>query len=453
MIALNQEKFNHILDTHIRKYTQPNKIWVAYSGGIDSHVVLHLAIRFAYQRGIPIAAIHIHHGLSPNADAWRAHCEETCRILACVLVTKVVTVSRDSRKSLEAEARQTRYMAFQTLVSYEDWLFTGHHGDDQIESILLQWKRGSGPAGLAGMGAISQRFNMTIVRPLLGFSRMVLINYAKTHELVWVEDESNQDKVFERNFLRHEVLPKLIQRWPHLVETVQRSSELCQESEIALEHLCTPLLIQAMNEQDGLKVSILETYPSAVRHQLLRRWLSRFIAPLPSYKILHNIWKEVAKARVDANPQLSLQFGQVRRYQNVLYWVEPIKLPHQIDWPFEQTTLIIQGTGLFNKYMQNSQQNNVDGTQVYHIKALNDSQPWSIRFQANVSRLHLSNRSGSRTIKKLFQEIKIPPWKRSQIPMLYWGEQLILIVGIGIVEKFAWDNETSSRLTIIWQPK
>jgi tRNA(Ile)-lysidine synthetase-like protein len=202
---------------------------VAFSGGLDSTVLLVLAARFARAHGLALNALHVHHGLSPHADDWVAHCEGVCRQLAVPLIVERVQLCRGNGESLEAQARAARYERLAAHLGEGEWLLTAHHQDDQLETLLLALKRGAGLRGLAGMVASQPFAAGHLLRPLLDMSRAELAEAAQSLPYGWVEDESNEDPSYDRNFLRQQIIPLLKDRWPAMARTTARTMALCAE--------------------------------------------------------------------------------------------------------------------------------------------------------------------------------------------------------------------------------
>ena len=213
------------------------RLLVAFSGGLDSSVLLHALAALRRQRpALQLRALHVHHGLSAFADRWVEHCRSRCADWQIPLTVTHVQV--DARQGgIEAAARAARYAAFSTALTEGEALLTAQHLDDQSETFLLALKRGSGPAGLSAMAARAALGEHLLLRPLLGCSRQTLESYAQRHALTWIDDDSNQDTRFDRNFLRLQVLPQLNQRWPHFASAVARSAGLCAEQEQLLDEL------------------------------------------------------------------------------------------------------------------------------------------------------------------------------------------------------------------------
>lgn len=218
-----------------RQLLTSRQILVAFSGGLDSTVLLHQLVQWRTENpGVTLRAIHVHHGLSANADAWVTHCENVCQQWQVPLVVERVQLAQEGL-GIEAQARQARYQAFARTLLPGEVLVTAQHLDDQCETFLLALKRGSGPAGLSAMAEVSEFAGTRLIRPLLARTRGELAQWALAHGLRWIEDESNQDDSYDRNFLRLRVVPLLQQRWPHFAEATARSAALCAEQESLLD--------------------------------------------------------------------------------------------------------------------------------------------------------------------------------------------------------------------------
>lgn len=216
--------------------TTANKLLIAFSGGLDSTALLSLIKKLSKKRPhLSLRAIHIHHGLSPNADAWTAHCQQLCKQFDIPLIIEKVKV--EMHDGIEAGAREARYQAILKHIQPDEYLVTAHHLNDQTETFFLALKRGAGLQGLGAMQKESQLFGMPILRPLLSFTRNELEDYIQQENLSWVEDESNQDNHYDRNFLRNQILPELRQRWGHFDHAVQRAAQHCFEQQQLINEL------------------------------------------------------------------------------------------------------------------------------------------------------------------------------------------------------------------------
>lgn len=402
-----------------------SKLLVGYSGGVDSSVLLHALVQLrAHSRpDLMIRAIHIHHGLSPHADEWAAHCQQQCQLWRVPFMMHQVELT--ARGNIEAQARDARYQAIKATLQADEVLCTAQHLDDQSETFLLALKRGSGPAGLAAMAKCTPFAHSQLLRPLLSISRTQIEAYAVNAQLQWVEDESNLDVHYDRNFLRLQILPRLNQRWPHFNQMVQRSSELCGEQQQLLEMLLSDELTHLINPQGGMTIAPLSLFPAIKRNALLRLWFKQQQLLMPSRTQLELIWQTVALAQTDAAPCFKLGPKQLRRYRGALY-VLPLTADLQSfcrTWSFSPLHLpdnIGYLTAEFNGEQANCR-----------LPALDEQV--SVRFTAQ-GHQSIVGRSGSRAIKKLWQELAIPPWQRHRIPLIFYNEQLICAVGVFVTE-------------------
>ncbi|MEJ8325314.1 tRNA lysidine(34) synthetase TilS [Kosakonia sacchari] len=420
--------------------TTSRQFLVAFSGGLDSTVLLHKLMLWRQQLPeLRLRAIHIHHGLSPHADAWAEHCEDICaRWQIPLSVVRVQVVNNG--EGIEAQARNARYQAFADALMPGEVLVTAQHLDDQCETFLLALKRGSGPAGLAAMPASMPFAGTQLIRPLLTQTRDELHQWALHHALSWIEDESNADASFDRNFLRLQVLPVLAARWPHFADAVARSAALCGEQEQLLDELLAEELDAATTAEGALELAPLYRLSDARRRALLRRWLAQRGAAMPSRAMLDRLWQEVALAREDASPCLRLGEFEVRRYQSSLWWIRAIDSQRdtQLPWvaPFEPLTLPA-GLGELSLLAGGD------------IRPPNTEEAVSIRFQAP-GMLHIVGRSGGRKLKKIWQELGVAPWRRDTTPLLFYGETLMAAAGLFVTQEGAKSAEQTG-VRIEWR--
>ena len=413
-------------------------ILVAFSGGLDSTVLLHQLVCWQRQNpGVTLRAIHIHHGISPHADSWVAHCQRVCDEWQVPLAVTRVTLTGQGA-GLEAEAREARYRAFREALRPGEVLLTAQHLDDQSETLLLALKRGSGPAGLSAMPRRAAFAGTQLIRPLLNESRAALLGWAQQHGLCWIEDESNQDDAYDRNFLRLRVTPLLQQRWPHFAQAAARSAALCAEQESLLDELLANDLAGCVTAQGTLLLAPLMMMSGVRRAALLRRWLAGVNAPMPSRDGLERIWQEVALAREDASPCFRLGEYEVRRYQSQLWWVKSVDGQSEtvIPWSCRETPLTLPaGLG------------SVQLISAGELRMPQAGEAISIRFKAP-GVLHIVGRNGGRKLKKIWQEQGIPPWRRDTTPLLFYGETLIAAAGVFVTREGAAVDEEG--MSLIW---
>lgn len=389
---------------------------VAYSGGLDSTVLLHLASQ------LPIysfAAIHIHHGLNAHADAWLLHCEKFASDLNIPCVSVRVQLS-GAGKNIEAEARHLRYEAFADLLAPGDVLLTAHHQEDQAETFLVQLCRGAGVKGLSAMPAEKAFGQGVHARPLLSASRAALEAYAKAAGLVWVEDSSNAATQFSRNFIRHEILPPLASRWPAVSAVIARSALHCAEAELLLSSLLDEKLKGLAGSRRGtLSVAGLNEAAPILQKAVLRAWFSQRGVIQPSTKKLEAILSDVLPAAWDR--QCCVRWGEVelRRYRDDLHCVKAVKAGElALVWHLKQAAHLPDGRRLEAVPVMGQGLSARVGTV-------------TLKYRQGGERLKLAGR-GRLLLKNLLQEAAILPWERAVLPLMYVEETLVGVVGIGV---------------------
>ena len=401
-------------------------VWVAYSGGCDSHVLLHLLTRLRQTQTFELKAVYVNHGLSPNALEWAGHCRGVCAELDVEFVALDVDAAAQNGESPEAAARNARYQAITDLLQTEEYLCTAHHQDDQAETLLLQLLRGAGPKGLAGMPQASALGKATQLRPLLGFSQAQLQAYAEQHGLHWIEDESNSDTGFNRNYLRHAVMPVLRQRWPSVDAILARSASNCAEA---------AALIEVLAEQDyqrtkaadskELCISNLLELDKARLKNVLRYWIRLSGLPLPSEKKLQHVISDVLQAAEDKMPLVHWPGAEVRRFNGRLYVMSPLPefdSSQVIPWhTLEQPLQLPDGSRLC---CERTNQPPAIG-----LERLRQGRV-SVRFRQGGEIFQLAGSQHHKTLKQIFQEYRVPPWQRSRKPLLYVDNTLVAVIGI-----------------------
>ncbi|MEZ8882736.1 MULTISPECIES: tRNA lysidine(34) synthetase TilS [unclassified Vibrio] len=431
----------HLIDTFTSVLDQsalkPCRLIVAFSGGVDSRVLLELAAQFAKSHHIDCCAVHVHHGLSNNADYWAEQCKTWCDALSVSLFIERVSLDISRGESVEKLARDARYQALKKHIRQGDVLVTGQHIDDQVETFLLALKRGSGPKGLSSMAKVMPFSGAHIVRPLLSVTRTDIEVAARDMALTWVEDESNQDVRFDRNFIRHQVTPTLTERWPSFRESVSRSAQLCAEQELLLDELLESHLQQALTEKHSLSIEVLSQHSDLLRARLLRMWLSRCNQPMPSQKQLKLIWDEVACAQADANPKLVLNEVEVRRFNHQLYVVKETKdlSNWQSDISMEESLVLPDGLG--ELHLTSAASDGVSNhCDAQHFSLNTTRGTLRVIFNPEGLSAHPVGRGHSRKLKKLFQEYQVPSWLRRRTPILMDGDRVIAVLGLFVDKNY-----------------
>lgn len=442
----NAPSENSVLTHLASQMGDERRFCIAFSGGLDSTVLLAalVQLRAASYPDLSLRAIHVHHGLSEFADHWVAHAQAFCQQLQVPL--QVVYVSLDARpEGIEAAARAARYRAFADHLAADETLLTAQHLNDQCETFLLALKRGSGPAGLSAMAARSERNGYTLLRPFLHLSRQQLEQFATDAGLQWIEDDSNQNPRFDRNFLRLNVLPVVYERWPHFSQAVSRSAALCAEQESLLDELLGESLQFLTDGNGSLNISAMTSMSVQRRQALLRRWLAEQGVRMPSRDQLQRIWDEVALSREDAAPQLQLNHLSVRRFRQRLYVLPPMSSLQHVVLPWDTCSPLELPDGL--GYLQASEYLANDAG---NIRLPLDSERVSVRFQAT-GMIEKAGRQHARQSKKLWQELNVPPWQRERIPLIYYNEQLMAAPGL-FVTRQALAEANAPQWRVVWCP-
>jgi len=308
----------------IRKYiqtlTDSKHLWVGYSGGVDSHVLLDLMVHaFAMEPDYQVGAVHVHHGLHNDADAWVKQCEQICASLQIPLKVLWVDASVKEGGSPEEAAREARFQALEEFLSEEEALLLGHHESDQAETILFRLFRGAGPKGLGGMETKVNFGKSHLIRPLLSVPKEDILSYAKQRNLKWIEDDSNQNCRFDRNFLRNEIIPQLTARWPRVLRSINRTGVLCLETATAVQALALQDLPAVKGKVEGtLSVSQLLKLESTRRRGVIRLWLQLQGFSFPSQDHMERIEREVLKAKSGAKPRLKISHYEIKRKKDEL---------------------------------------------------------------------------------------------------------------------------------------
>ncbi|CAD5286366.1 tRNA lysidine(34) synthetase TilS [Alteromonas sp. 38] len=394
-------------------FEAPPLLVVAYSGGVDSSLLLHALHAFREQISTPVHAVHVHHGLSDNADTWLSHCQSECEKLSIPLTHFCITVDDGARKSLEAEARDARYKVLHEFChAHNGVLFLGQHAEDQLETVLLQLKRGSGPQGLAGMGAYQWRNGIFTVRPMLSLQKEDIVNAATRLDLQWVDDESNADNRYDRNFLRNQIIPALSKRWPQLSKTALRSAQLCAEQTALVTEQAEVYLSQYLETDTQLKGAELLTLSKNWQRAVLRQWFSKQSALLPSQAQLTQI-ENMLTANQDATPEVSFSWGKLARFNNDLYWLS--RRNTHIPQTMDITNSVDTELYWLNEPLTLRVVNNALGT---------------VTIKTGVKGLRVKPKRAqvSKLLKDWFKQWKVPTWERAEVPILFLDDEVVALV-------------------------
>jgi tRNA(Ile)-lysidine synthase len=421
---------DHLLQ-QLRRHTVPPCYQVAFSGGLDSQVLLHALCALRDQLDAGIAAVHVHHGLQADADRWELHCQQVCGALSVEYTSLRVDGRPAHGESPEAAARAARYRVLAEWLPAQNSLLTAQHQDDQAETLLLQLMRGSGVSGLAAMPALTRLGAGLHQRPLLDVSRAALHHYASVQALSWIEDPSNLNTAFDRNYLRHQVLPVLRNRWPAVSSSLSRSAAHCAEASGLMEQLAANDLQGVMGEQTRvLAVPGLVALPRDRQRNVLRAWLKRCSRRTPSTAVLARIVNDVLYSRPDAGPCVCWDCYEVRRYRDELYFLQQTagrQVTAVLDWSLSEPLILPEAGGVLTATP-------VSGTGLRRTAA--SASGVRVAWRQGGERCLPAGRGHHHSLKKLFQEQGIPPWERDRIPLIYIQDQLAMVPGLWVCEPF-----------------
>jgi len=408
---------------------------VAFSGGLDSTVLLHLLVQLHRQqrqlghRPPPLQVIHVDHQLHPDSAVWADHCRHQAETLQLPIAVHRVDTTAFDRGSIEQRARRARYQVFEAVLEPGDVLLMAHHQDDQVETLLLRMLRGSGSRGLGAMPAARPLAAGQLLRPLLTSPRSALEHYANEQQLQWVEDPSNASLDYERNFMRLQILPHLSHRWPAYRTTLARAARLSEESALLNTELAQQ--DQKQLQVDGsntLAVALLARLSLSRQKNVLRYWLDQQQLACPSAVQLEVGLAEVVGAGPDAQPLLQWssaegQGVQLRRFDGMLY---ALAVPPPIDtaasYPWDSSAPVtVAGFGVLS--LEPCASGGLDPALLAAAKTV------EIRFRRGGERCRPSGRAHSQSLKKLLQEYRVEPWLRGRTPLLYLDGELAAAVG------------------------
>ncbi|MCW8091654.1 tRNA lysidine(34) synthetase TilS [Alteromonas sp. ASW11-130] len=412
-------ELQHALSTLQSQPVPAQTLVVALSGGKDSVVLLDILYRIAGSEEdnpykLPsLYAFHVNHGLSSEADDWMHHCSILCAHRNIPFESATVTLQSKPRISLEAQARELRYTRLLEFTKRKNGvLVTAHHLHDQVETMLLQLKRGAGPKGLGSMQAVSFRNEVPIIRPMLDVSQEAINQYAITSKLSWVEDESNIDERFDRNFLRRQIIPLMEARWPAVSRAISRSAQFCNEQAQLLEQVSKEKLLSLQDAENKLDVALLLDHSELWQKQILREWLRQFFPLSPSSSVLLQIQKMLI-AKEGSQPLVGIGEYSVRRFKGKLWCINRFEhLPEHLPIPDTGVTLPVWGKRLNVDVAKDAQWDRGSLSLVTGLP--------SIKLRP-VGKLH------SKLFKEWLKEWEVPPWERIQVPLVFYNDSPVAV--------------------------
>ncbi len=431
--ALNPHEFAQQLQ-HLAEQYHIRTWCLAYSGGVDSQVLLHLL----YLSGVEVYAVYIDHGLQAASSDWAKHCEQQCQQFDIPFQCIAVNAQPQKGESPEAAARSARYSALKKIIEENTCLLTAQHLDDQAETVMLQLLRGAGAAGLAAMPSINRFSSGWHSRPLLQISQDAIVAYAQQNQLSWVEDPSNQHQQYDRNYLRHSVIPVLADRWPAMNRTLAQFADQQVENMQLLDELAKSDMAPALAEDQSLSISVLQQYDDARLRNLLRYWLKSCEAPMPSRAVLMQIVKQLMTTSHDTHSLVSWSDFEVRHFRDHLYCLK--KNVHDAKQRLSfSATGEVQLPSIKCVLRMEKKLSSEQSPYVLDSAILNSS--LTVRFRQGGEKILPAGRKGRRDLKSLFQEEGVPAWERERVPLLYADNELVAVVGYCIADEFAIKGE------------
>ncbi|XBC38283.1 MAG: tRNA lysidine(34) synthetase TilS [Buchnera aphidicola (Floraphis choui)] len=416
---------------------------LSYSGGLDSTFLFYQLLKIIkIKKEIKFRAIHINHQLNRNSNQWSEHCKKTCKKYDIPLIIKKVIINK-KKIGIEANARLQRYKMIYAEAHPQETILIAHNLNDQCETFLLALKRGSGITGLSGMSYESKLFNKnTIIRPLLHITRSKIKSWMTKNKIHWIKDDSNYNTTYDRNFLRHKILPLLIRRWPSFIKKCANSAFILKQEKNILDSIINKKLNQYLISNSILNIKNFQKIQPEMRNSLLRTWIKINNNTMPSYKIIKNIYYEIILSKPDSKAKIKINNYEIKRYRNYLYfinispciknliliWHRPwndLKLPNNLGF-------IVQ---------------NQFGIKVPYPK---NNEIINIRFQIS-GKFLIQNHTKRKLIKQIWKENRIAPWDRNNIPLLFYNNNLISALGIfNVITKNYDEQNQRNQWSLSW---
>lgn len=412
-------------------FTQ-HHFYIGYSGGIDSHVLLHCCSQLA-EFNKKMTAVYINHQLQAISDDWAIHCEKMAFDLNINFLALNVNALPKNGESPEEAARNARYQALKNLIKRDCVLLIAQHREDQLETVLLQLFRGCGLRGLAGMPEKAAFGEGCLLRPFLDISKNEIINYAKVNQLQWVEDPTNQSDDYDRNFLRNQIIPQLKQRWQALDKTVFRTAKHCANADEMLKNMAKQWFQSVVNSDNTIDLQKLRFYDSMQQDCILREWFFSFGLKMPSQKRLNQIFAEIMNAKNSSSAVLYEQQHEIRCYQNTLFCLKKSQKEtfKEKIWDKNQDVLFFSSDWVLS----------IHASKKGILKTVWENAQIRVRTRKGGEKIELPFRKGHHDLKKLYQEAKIPPWKRESIPLIYLNNELAAVGSFWINRAFYNESE------------
>jgi tRNA(Ile)-lysidine synthase len=421
----------------LERLPKPRKYWVGFSGGADSTALLQAMHESRDQLAAPLHAVHFHHGLQAEADAWQEHCHSFCAERQIPFVSEKLEIDGSGRFSTEEASRNSRYRAVAALLGRQEMYLTAHHAEDLAETLFLNLMRGSGVEGLAGIPVLRTLEHGWVARPLLELHRSDLVAFLQERDIEWLTDPSNADTAFDRNYLRQELFPVLERRWPGLIRRLSRTARNARITASAMAMFIESQSGDLIRDRFKMPLHKLLELDTEMQTLILRQWLRRHEVPVLPEQRLREFLKQLAEARSESTAEVQWEGWMIKHYQLDL-WLHPAKpflackeqpwrSGMQLDLGADSGLLILRGERI-------------------------DPPPgWVVRARRPGDRIRPRAHGSSQKLKHFYQAASIPPWLRAGIPVLEWdGEPVALgdwVLGHRLQE---WLSENG--LEYRWEP-
>ena len=421
----------------IDRLPRTGKIWVGFSGGADSTALL-LALHQAGNRLVaPIHAIHFHHGLNPDADSWLDHCRKFCGERGIPFSSHHLEIQTSGGSSTEEESRNCRYQAVAELLGHDETYLTAHHADDQAETLFLNLMRGSGIEGLAGIPPLRKLGKGRVARPLLQWGRSDLEAWLLRQGVNWMEDPSNVDETFDRNYLRNNLFPTLETRWPGVVKRLTRSARIARLTSEALADFVNFHSRDLLGSKYRMPLEPLLQLEQPMQALVFRQWLRGQEIPVLSEVRIYEFLNQLADSNEASQAEVRWNQWQLKRYRNFIWLQDLSTLAACAGQSWHEGMKLELGAGL--------------GHLQLHGDAVSIPPAWKVDSRHEGGKIRMWEKGNRQTLKEMFRLSGIPPWMRAAIPVLYWDGEPVAIGDWIITQKMkSWLD--SEHLEYRWHP-
>ena len=436
MNEFQSKLFENIKRQSSSKSIEPNKLSfaIAYSGGLDSSVLLHASLELLKVGYIgSLRAIHVNHGIYPDSNQWETFCENRCRQNNIPFFCQKFYLAKNNATS-ELDARKVRYQYFETIIEKGEYLLFAHHQDDQVETLLFRLFRGTGIRGLGGIPEKRHLGKGYLARPLINITRNEIKRYAKDFDLDWVDDPSNLESEYSRNFLRNEVIPLLEKKWPSVSKKLNQFSNLAKEQASILDEVAKQDRDALSQENNQLDCDSLLKLSKSRQKNLIHFWIRELDVVSPSYIEIEQLLSQL-ESKSSTSIRVKIGNGWARSYDGKLFYLteeEPEPLTDSVVWnEFDLPIDLPNGIRIDTVEASNIKSNNQ-----LMIRKPNVNEVVSIRPRVGGEIMTPSYRKHTADLKKIYQELKVPSWERKWLPIVYYNEKIVAVPGVFIVTEF-----------------